>query len=78
MVCSGRTGHTEAVELFYNPEEVSFNGLCDTFFAKIDPTQKNGQGFDRGSQYRTGMALCLFGSVVLLRGNAFVLGGLPH
>lgn len=39
QVCSGRTGHTEAVQLTYRPAEVTFDQLCDAFFAKIDPTQ---------------------------------------
>ncbi|PRW57568.1 peptide methionine sulfoxide reductase [Chlorella sorokiniana] len=55
QVCSGRTGHTEAVQLTYKPAEVSFDQLCDAFLAKIDPKQKNGQGGDIGTQYRTGI-----------------------
>jgi peptide-methionine (S)-S-oxide reductase len=38
-VCGGRTGHTEAVQLTYRPSEVTYDRLCDAFFAKIDPTQ---------------------------------------
>jgi len=49
---TGRTGHAEAVEIIYNPDEVSFAELVDAFFASHDPTQKNGQGPDNGSQYR--------------------------
>ena len=55
QVCGGGTGHTEAVQLTYRPAEVTFDQLCDTFFKKINPTQRNGQGNDRGSQYRTGI-----------------------
>lgn len=55
QVCSGRTGHTEAVQLTYRPTEVSYDSLCNTLFSKIDPKQKNGQGMDIGSQYRTGI-----------------------
>ncbi|KAI7839817.1 hypothetical protein COHA_006438 [Chlorella ohadii] len=47
QVCSGRTGHTEAVQLTYKPSEVTFDQLCDTFLAKIDPKQKGGR-FGRG------------------------------
>ncbi|EFN55435.1 hypothetical protein CHLNCDRAFT_59670 [Chlorella variabilis] len=55
QVCSGRTGHTEAVQLTYRPSEVTYDQLCDAFFKKINPMQKNGQGNDHGSQYRTGI-----------------------
>eukprot|EP00271_Cylindrocystis_brebissonii_P010370 TRINITY_DN26549_c0_g1_i1.p1 TRINITY_DN26549_c0_g1~~TRINITY_DN26549_c0_g1_i1.p1 ORF type:complete len:292 (+),score=34.72 TRINITY_DN26549_c0_g1_i1:43-876(+) len=54
-VCSGRTGHTEAVRVEYNPNEVSYETLLEVLFTKIDPTQKNGQGNDRGTQYRSGI-----------------------
>ncbi|CAM9626462.1 unnamed protein product [Ectocarpus sp. 13 AM-2016] len=54
-VCSGSTGHTEAVQVYYNPSEVSFEELCGVFFGRINPTQVNGQGGDRGTQYRTGI-----------------------
>lgn len=41
--------------MYYNPSEVSFEELCGVFFGRIDPTQVNGQGGDRGTQYRTGI-----------------------
>lgn len=50
---TGRTGHAEAVEVIYNPEVVSFATLVDVYFGSQDPTQVNGQGPDRGSQYRS-------------------------
>jgi peptide-methionine (S)-S-oxide reductase len=50
---TGRTGHAEAVEIIYNPKIVSFETLVDVYFASQDVTQKNGQGPDRGSQYRS-------------------------
>ncbi|PKG49721.1 MULTISPECIES: peptide-methionine (S)-S-oxide reductase MsrA [Olleya] len=50
---TGRTGHAEAVEVIYNPEIVSFETLVDVYFASQNPTQANGQGPDRGSQYRS-------------------------
>ncbi len=50
---TGRTGHAEAVEIIYNPEVVSFESLIDVYFASQNPTQVNGQGPDKGSQYRS-------------------------
>lgn len=50
---TGRTGHAEAVEIYYNPEVVSFADLVDVYFGSQDPFQVNGQGPDRGSQYRS-------------------------
>ncbi|WP_179343880.1 peptide-methionine (S)-S-oxide reductase MsrA [Winogradskyella ursingii] len=50
---TGRTGHAEAVEVIYNPDIVSFATLVDVYFGSQDPTQVNGQGPDRGSQYRS-------------------------
>lgn len=50
---TGRTGHAEAVEIIYDPSVVSFSTLIDVYFGSQDVTQKNGQGPDRGSQYRS-------------------------
>lgn len=50
---TGATGHAEAVEIIYDPEVVSFATLVDVYFASQNPTQVNGQGPDRGSQYRS-------------------------
>ena len=50
---TGRTGHAEAVEVIYNPKIVSFKTLVDVYFASQNPTQINGQGPDKGSQYRS-------------------------
>ena len=50
---SGRTGHAEAVAVYYNPNIVSFKTLVDVFFGSHDPTTKNGQHPDYGSQYRS-------------------------
>lgn len=55
QVCAGATGHTEAVVVYYDPKECSYEHLLDTFFDRVDPTQKNGQGRDYGKQYRTGV-----------------------
>ena len=51
-VCSGMTGHYEAIEIVYNPEKVSYLDLLDKFWRQIDPTDDGGQFADRGSQYK--------------------------
>jgi len=52
-VCTTRTGHTEAVIVVYDPEQVTYERLLKDFWEQHDPTQYMGQGNDRGTQYRS-------------------------
>ncbi len=52
-VSSGTTGHAEAIQIEFDPKEVSYEKLLDIYWRNIDPTQVNGQFADQGTQYRT-------------------------
>ncbi len=52
-VGTGRTGHAESVQVYYDPETISFRQLIDVYFGSQDPTQVNGQGPDHGAAYRS-------------------------
>jgi peptide-methionine (S)-S-oxide reductase len=53
MVCSGKTGHAEVVQLKYNPRAISIDEIFEVFFSIHDPTTLNRQGADIGTQYRS-------------------------
>jgi peptide-methionine (S)-S-oxide reductase len=52
-VCSHGTGHAEAVDIWFDPSQVSYDDLLNMFWSIHDPTTPNRQGWDLGSQYRS-------------------------
>jgi peptide methionine sulfoxide reductase msrA/msrB len=52
-VSSGRTGHLEAVQVYYDPSKITYEELLDYFWKHVDPTDADGQFVDRGAQYRS-------------------------
>lgn len=55
QVCTGRTGHNEVVRLQYDPAQISLRQILEIFFLIHDPTTRNSQGNDHGTQYRSGI-----------------------
>jgi peptide-methionine (S)-S-oxide reductase len=52
-ICTGRTGHAEVVQIYYDPQKVSYGDILEMFWKAHDPTQLNRQGADVGTQYRS-------------------------
>lgn len=52
-ICTGTTGHAEVIQIAFDPAEIKFEQLLDVFFHTHDPTTKNRQGADVGTQYRS-------------------------
>ena len=53
LVCSGKTGHAEVVQLVFDPQVITYEQILEVFFAIHDPTSLNRQGNDVGTQYRS-------------------------
>lgn len=54
-VSAGGTGHTEAIQIKYDPSKISYTHLLEVFWKNVDPTSKDAQFCDHGTQYRSGI-----------------------
>ncbi|MFA9407975.1 MAG: peptide-methionine (S)-S-oxide reductase MsrA, partial [Candidatus Dadabacteria bacterium] len=54
-VSYGKTGHTESIEVIYDPQKITYDKLLSVFWMSFDPTDAGGQFYDRGQQYRPGI-----------------------
>ncbi|MTI96193.1 MAG: peptide-methionine (S)-S-oxide reductase MsrA [Firmicutes bacterium] len=52
-VCAGNTGHREAIQITFDPAQINYKELLDTFWQQIDPTDPGGQFVDRGTSYKS-------------------------
>jgi peptide-methionine (S)-S-oxide reductase len=72
-VCTGRTGHAEAVRVEFDEARVSFDRLLEVFWAVHDPTQRNRQGVDVGTQYRSAIFFADAGQETAARASQAML-----
>lgn len=66
-VCTGKSGYAEAVRIYFDSDHISLETLLDIFFAVHDPTTKDQQGNDVGSQYRSGIYTTTSDQLVLVQ-----------
>ena len=77
-VCTHNTGHAEAVQIQFDPNEVSYEQLLDIFWSIHDPTTKNRQGPDIGSQYRSMLHIIAQNKNYLLKNQGWIWRGLSY
>ena len=74
-VCSGKTGHTEVVLVYFDPKQISFEKLLAAFWEAHDPTQGMRQGADIGTQYRSSIYTCSSEQEAMARASANAFQG---